>query len=71
MSYAIGGAAAVDAEFIIVYQITALTGGIYRVDRTIRKTGLSAVTLTAKYKSTAGNSNFENRQMEVRPIRVG
>lgn len=71
MSYAIGGTAAADADYAMVYMFTAAVGGAYRVERTIRKTGLTAVTLTAKYKVSGGTGYAEYRQLEARPIRVG
>ena len=70
MSYDIGGTAAVDADAVQVYQTSV--ANIVTVPSRVRvKTGLSAVTLTAKYKSNSGNANFWNRTMSARPIRVG
>jgi hypothetical protein len=73
MSYDIGGTGAADADAVQVYQTTA--ANIVTVPSRVRvKTALSAVTLTAKYKSSAsgsGGANFWNRTMSARPVRVG
>lgn len=71
MSYDIGATGAVDADYVMVYMFSATQGAVSRVQRTIRKTGLSAVTLTAKYRVSGGTGYFEYRQLEVKPIRVG
>lgn len=80
MSHDIGGTAALDVDGVHTYSPTFSTGGtmssapINTPTRTRVKTGLSAVALTAKYKSssaTASSANFYNRFMVVRPIRVG
>ena len=70
MSYDIGGTGAVDADACQIYQSTAVN--IVTVPSRVRvKTGLTAVTLTAKYKSSSGTANYWNRTMSVAPIRVG
>lgn len=68
MSYDIGGTTAVDADKVEGTggsQVTS-TGS-----RTRLKTGLTAVTLTAKYRSDGvNNGQFANRWMRVGPIRI-
>ena len=77
MSYQIGGTAANDADALQAYVYNA--NASYRDDvsvnmlRTRRKTGLSAVTLTAKYRSASGANNVyaQHRVLSATPIRVG
>jgi hypothetical protein len=71
MSYDIGATGAVDADNINVYATT--TNAEANVSRTARKSGLTAVTLTAKYKLAvnAGTGYFQDRTMIVTPVRVG
>lgn len=67
MSYDIGGTAAVDADSI------AAQGGassIFSASGNRRKTGLTPVTLTAKYKTTANTGSYESRRLSVVPIRI-
>jgi microcystin-dependent protein len=80
MSYDIGATGAVDADGVQTYAPAFSTGGSYTGavvaanSRTRIKTSLSAVTLTAKYKSSsasASSANFFNRFMVARPVRVG
>ena len=68
MSYDIGGTAAVDADAFFAQRGTGL---IYAHNmRRRRKTGLTAVTLTAKYKVVvASTQTFVNRWMSVTPVR--
>jgi len=67
MSYDIGGTGAVDADSISARQVASDPG--VSVSRMKVKTGLTAVTLTAKYRmSTAGNANFAHRWMRVTPV---
>jgi hypothetical protein len=68
MSYDIGGTAAVDADRAQTPAIGSLQ--IVDVNHERRKTGLTAVTLLAKYKTQSGNAIFANRYMKVRPVRV-
>lgn len=71
MSYDIGGTAATDTDGLESYQnnADAITAGTIRTNR---KTGLSAVTLTAKYRANVGGTAaFWRRWMRVRPVRVG
>lgn len=73
MSYDIGATAAVDADKASASALTVQGAGSQPSSamRARRKTGLSAVTLTAKYKSPGGSSvGFENRWMRVAPVRV-
>lgn len=74
MSYAIGGTAASDADSIYnyVYQSGApqpINVAIHSA-RPRRKTGLGAVTLTAKYRATGGAVYAADRWMKVTPVRV-
>lgn len=64
MSYDIGASAATDADAIFDY---AYSGGQIRK----KKTGLTAVTLTAKYRSTNGTPQFSQRFISILPIAVG
>lgn len=72
MSYAIGATAASAADQIDVFDGSGVTqqASVYR---TRRKTGLAITTaLVAKYRSPGGTSGgMQNRQMVVRPVRVG
>lgn len=65
MSYDIGGTGAVDADSI--QHRGAQAPSVFRRQK---KTGLTAVTLTAKYKTSANTHTFSNRFMGVTPIRV-
>jgi hypothetical protein len=69
MSYDIGGTGAVDADS--TYEGTG-SGDQYSssIMRAQQKTGLTAVTLTAKYKATATSDGFEFRWMKITPVRV-
>lgn len=72
MSYAIGATAASDNDCIIMdYTNNAVAaneaGNLFRVRL---KAGLTAVTLTAKYRVTAGTGTFSNRFMSVTPVAV-
>ncbi len=68
MSFDIGATGAVDADAAF----GSGNGSQYAVGRTIRKTGLTAVTLTAKYKTANGlNLTAANRFMRVTPVRLG
>lgn len=73
MSYDIGATGAVDADSY------SLAGNVYAANTTDgpsgsrlrRKTGLTAVTLTAKYRTTKKGAFWENRWISADPIRVG
>ncbi len=72
MSYDIGGTGAVDADAIFV----GIQGGNQTIEasvsRTRRKSGLTAVTLTAKYNDHGYNAGvFADRFISVLPVRVG
>lgn len=75
MSFAIGGTGASDSDAVI--QSTPVqSGGPYGHSssgaRTLKKTGLTAVTLTAKYRcSQTTTTTFANRFMVVEPIAIG
>ena len=68
MSYDIGGTGAVDADAMEGDWANANNGTAGSYARI--KTGLTAVTLTAKYKSLTGNTTFSKRWMRVTPVRV-
>ena len=69
MSYDIGATGAVDADSCgLTPAGGTATGGA--VGRSRLKTGLTAVTLTCKYKSAGGGQNVAYRFIMVRPIRV-
>jgi hypothetical protein len=72
MSFAIGASTAADSDGFDLYTLTTSAGYIPNHSTVRRKTGLSAVALTAKYKvSTSGTAYFQNRYLIVTPIRVG
>lgn len=68
-SYAIGGTAAADADAI--RGDASAADRVVSVSRRRRKTGLTAVTLRMKYKTTTGTAHFLNRWIALHPIRVG
>lgn len=68
MSYDTGGTAATDAEG---QQNAVVSGVANSLMRARRRTGLTAVTLTAKYRAVSGTCSFGNRWMRVMPVRVG
>jgi hypothetical protein len=74
MSYDIGGAAALDADSIRLGNPAGGVGEIVAsLARKRRKTALTAVTLTGKYRITAGGAPdaWFNRYMAVSPVRIG
>jgi hypothetical protein len=73
MSYAIGATAASDNDAYAVSQQTAATSLTYPSgSRPRRKTGLTAVALTAKYRSDNGTAcAWNNRWIRATPVRVG
>lgn len=73
MSYDIGGTGAVDADAVIGASASGSgLGGTASIMRVRKKTGLTAVTLTAKYRvDNAVSKAFQNRWIRVTPIRVG
>lgn len=71
MSYDIGGTGAVDADAATSLGVDSNSDGNQSVMRTRKKTGLTAVTLTAKYKTSSGVSHgFESRWIQVIPIKL-
>jgi hypothetical protein len=70
MSYDIGGTAAVDADAFRSRQNSAGNTGIAAGSRSERKAALTAVTLTSKYRVDGGTGSWENRWMQVTPVRV-
>lgn len=66
MSYDIGGTGAVDLDAVNTTNV-----GYISASRTKKKTGLTAVGLTAKYKTTNSTSaTFQNRFISAVPIRI-
>lgn len=71
MSYDIGATGAVDADSVRHQEDTAGTTSPVHVMRTRRKTGLTAVVLTSKYKTGGvGTASIEARWISVTPVRV-
>jgi hypothetical protein len=64
MSYDIGATGAADADGAYA------SANNVHVYKRRRKTALTAVTLTAKYKSTSGTAGFRDRTMTAFPVRV-
>ena len=72
MSFDIGGTGAVDADACFGGISVGGGGNAGSFARTRRLTGLTAVTLTAKYRTVDSSSpNFERRWMRVTPVKVG
>lgn len=73
MSYAIGGTAAVDADALVANEPAGDHTSPKSMARWRRKTGLDAVTLTAKYRNnnTTVAGAFSARWIAVTPVRVG
>lgn len=71
MSYDIGASTALDADSVQVGQSNTAANAYASATKTRLKAGLTAVTLTAKYKVSAGTGVYWNRHMIVRPVRVG
>lgn len=71
MSYKIGATTAADADSI--HAAVTIAGGATECSyaRTMRKTGLTAVALTANYKTTGTGAFWQRRFMTVTPVRVG
>ena len=67
MSYDIGATAASDADHVMQRQPDGVNSAVFTGSRKRRKTGLAAVTLTAKYR---GTSTFANRWMSATPVRL-
>lgn len=75
MSFDIGGTGAVDGDAVMA-ATPSESGGPFgnssSGSRTMKKTGLTAVTLTAKYRcNQATSTTFANRFMVVQPIAIG
>jgi hypothetical protein len=76
MSYDIGGTGAVDNDAVAAMTVIAASGFHDPNATTMRsqvKTGLTAVTLTAKYRNTTASNTvaFSQRFMHVRPVLIG
>lgn len=69
MSYEIGATAASDADMAIGNADTVNRRQAFA--RAMRKTGLAAVTLTAKYRTGGGTATFGRRWMRATPLQVG
>jgi hypothetical protein len=71
MSYDIGGTGAVDADiFAYLFQTGATI--VSSMSRDMRKTALTAVALTCKYKAlVGGTAKFGRRWISATPVRVG
>lgn len=69
MSYDIGGTGAVDGDSW--NSIWANGGNGSFNARTKKKAGLTAVTLTSKYKTDAGTATFAKRRIQAVPIALG
>lgn len=71
MSYDIGGTGAVDADGALSTWGNAGNGAA--IVKIRRKNGLTAVTLTAKYKAgdVGATANFRNRFMTLMPVAIG
>jgi hypothetical protein len=70
MSYDIGAVPASDSDCLAVGWAGANAGISMPFYGINRKLGLTAVTLTAKYKVGAGSTYFSGRTMHVTPVRV-
>jgi hypothetical protein len=71
MSYDIGATVAVDADAVSVSNTFVQFERIIQESaRTMRKDGLTAVTLTAKYRVTTGSAAIAKRWMAVHPVRL-
>lgn len=71
MSYDIGASAASDTDSTQCKPPNGSTGLQSSVHRRRKKTGLTAVALTSKYRTTAGTAGFEKRWIQATPIAVG
>jgi len=69
MSYDIGASGAVDADGVRMDIGNAGSGGSFM--RSKKKTGLTAVALTSKYKVSTGTMTALNRFIQALPIAVG
>lgn len=70
MSYDIGATGAVDADGVNALLAVSSAGGISTA-RVKKQAGLTAVTLTAKYKVSGSNANFAERWISLTPIAIG
>jgi hypothetical protein len=71
MSYDIGGTAASDNDAILFSETAGTNTSPANYYRMRRKTGLTAVTLTSKYKAiVGGNATFTARSISATPVRV-
>lgn len=71
MSYDIGATGALDADGIQLTQPVTNNNALTALSRPRRKTGLTAVTLTSKYRVGSGSGTFRYRWMAVTPTRIG
>lgn len=70
MSYDIGGTGAVDADATRALGVDSPNDSEHSVTRT-RKKSLTAVTLTSKYRCSAGTQGFQDRWIRVQPVAIG
>lgn len=70
MSYDIGGTGAVTQDQCLIAAFATASMFIAGI-RKQKKTGLTAVTLTSKYKVSAGTGTFAYRWIEAIPIAIG
>ena len=72
MSYDIGATGAVDADGMFSQEGSGGNTNPTAISRKRRKTGLTAVALTAKYKAAGGSTaTFQDRWITATPVRVG
>lgn len=71
MSYDIGGTGAVDGDRVVATTNVSSSTGADNIARAVKKSGLTAVALTAKYKVSGNSAGFINRWLKVTPVAVG
>lgn len=71
MSYAVGGAAAADADAASIDVNNNVENAYMVIQRRRRKPGLGAVSLIAQYRTPTGTGGWANRFMRALPVRVG
>lgn len=71
MSYDIGATGANDNDGIQFKQAGAANNQIESLSKAQKKTGLTAVTLTCKYKTTGNTASYAKRFISITPVAVG
>lgn len=74
ISYAIGATSAVDADAAMYYPGASASQQPYTfLHRTKKKTGLTAVAITMKYKTSGGayTTTYAERELQITPIAIG